>query len=175
MLSTIERALATSILPSAANVAAKEEASLAILFTRWIRAVVDDAASAERISYRDCRTALNDISGQVESLAVGASGLAWLRESRISALAAEALLPAELRHASREIKALLGRALRALRSQGHAALANEVRARLYDLGALEIERERAFGRASMMDPGWRSIPSLADLGHSDKQPRRQTI
>jgi hypothetical protein len=79
-----------------------------------------------------------------------------------------------LREATHEIKALLGRILRALRAGGHAALANEVRARLYDLGVREIGRERAFGRASTMDPDWASIPSLADLARGDDEPRRQT-
>src|SRR5947208_12224661 len=58
MLETIERALAVAILPAAGNASAREEASLAILFTRWIRDVVDHVADAERASYRDCRATL---------------------------------------------------------------------------------------------------------------------
>jgi hypothetical protein len=174
MLGTIERALATSILPSAANAAAKEEASLAILFTRWIRAVLDHVPAAERSSYRECRAALEDVLARLEDRSAGGSALEALRESAVSPLDADAASPAELRRAAREIKALLGRVLRALRAEGRAALANEVRSRLYDLGLREIERERAFGRVSTMDPDWPSIPSLADLTGGDNQPRRQT-
>jgi hypothetical protein len=173
MLSTLERALTTSILPSAANAAAKEEASLAILFTRWIRAVLDDVPTAERSSYRDCRIALDDVIARLESRAAGASALAGLRESRTSPLDPDAASPAEFRQTAREIKALLGRALRALRAEGQAALANEVRARLYELGVREIERERAYGRASTMDPDGAPIPSLAELARGDNQSRRK--
>ncbi len=174
MLATIERALATSILPSAANAAAKEEASLAILFTRWIRDVLDHVPAAERSSYRDCRAALDDATARLEDRAASGRALQWLRESSVSPLDADAASPAELRRTTREIKALLGRVLRALRAEGDAALANEVRARLYDLGVREIARERAFGRASTMDPDWPSIPSLAELAPEATQPRRQT-
>jgi hypothetical protein len=174
MLATIERALATSILPSAMNAAAKEEASLTILFTRWIREVLDYVPAAERASYRDCRAALDDVTTRLERRASSGAALEWQRESRLSPLDVDAASPAELRRATREIKALLGRLLRALRADGHAALANEVRARLYDLGVHEIERERAFGRASTMDPDWTSIPSLADLARGDDETRGQT-
>ncbi len=174
MLATIERALTTSILPTATNAAAKEEASLAILFTRWIRDVVDHLPAAERSSYRDCRAALVDAVARVEARSASPHALDLVRESRIPPLDADGASPAELRQAVRGIKALLGRLLRALRAEGDAALANEVRARLYDLGLCEIERERAFGRASTMDPDWASIPSLADLARGDDQPRRQT-
>ncbi len=172
MLGTIERALATSILPSAADAAAKEEASLAILFTRWVREVLDHVPAAERSSYRECRAALDDAIARLESRSASGSALDLVRESRISPLDADAALPAELRQATRKIKALLGRVLRTLRAEGDAALANDVRAQLFDLGLREIERERAFGRASTIDPDWPSIPSLADLAPGDGRPRR---
>jgi hypothetical protein len=174
MLATIERALATSILPRAADAAAKEETSLAILFTRWIRDVLDHAPDAERASYRDCRDALDDVTVRLGRRPGNGAALEWLRESPIPPLDADRASPAELRQATRDIKGLLGRVLRALRAEGDAALANEVRARLYDLGLREIERERAFGRASTMDPDWTSIPPLAELARGHNEPRRKT-
>jgi len=174
MLGTIERALATSILPSAANAAAKEEASLAILFTRWVREVLDHVPAAERSSYRECRAALDDTTARLEDHPASGSALELVRDSRVSPLDADAALPGELRQATRRIRALLGRVLHTLRAEGNAALANDVRAQLYDLGLREIERERAFGRASTMDPDWTSIPSLADLAAGAARPRRQT-
>jgi hypothetical protein len=173
MLGTIERALVTSILPSAANAAAKEEASLAILFTRWVREVIDHAPAAECSSYRECRVALDDAIARLEGRPASGSALDLVRGSRIS-LDADEASPAELRRATRRIKALLGQVLRTLRAEGYASLANDVRAQMYDLGLREIERERAFGRASTIDPDWPSIPSLADLAPGDGPPRRQT-
>ena len=153
MLATIERALTTSILPTATNAAAKEEASLAILFTRWIREVLDHLPAAERSSYRDCRAALVDAVARVEARPASPHALDLVRESRIPPLDADGASPAELRQAARGIKALLGRLLRALRAEGDAALANEVRARLYDLGAAR-DRARASFRESLDDgPG----------------------
>jgi hypothetical protein len=174
MLGTIERALATSILPSAADAAAKEEASLAILFTRWVREVLDQVPAAERSSYRECRAALDEVASRLEHDPANGSALELVRESRLSLLDADRALPAELRQATRSIKALLGRTLHTLRADGQASLANEVRARLYELGLREIERERAFGRASTIDPDWPSIPSLAELALGEPHPRRQT-
>jgi hypothetical protein len=173
MLATLERALATSILPGTADAAAKEEASLAILFTRWIREVLDHMPGAERASYRDCRAALDDVTARIERHVSSGAALGCLREWRIPRLDPDEASPAELRQATREIRMLLGRLLRALRADGHGAFATEVRARLYDLGVHEIERERAFGRASTMDADSTSIPSLADLARGD-QTRRQT-
>jgi hypothetical protein len=172
MLATLERALATSILPGAADAAAKEEASLAILFTRWIREVLDHMPGAERASYDDCRAALDDVTARIEKRGRSGPAVECLRESRIPRIDAGGASPAELRQTTREIRTLLGQVLRALRANRHAALATEVRARLYDLGVREIEREQAFGRASTMDPDWRSIPSLADLPRGDDRKRR---
>jgi hypothetical protein len=174
MLETIERALAISILPGAVDAAAREEASLAILFTRWLRDVVDHVPAAERSSYRECRAALDDATARLESSPASGSALDLVRRSRTSPLDADAALPAELRDATRRIKALLGQVLQRLRAEGNAALANEVRVQLYDLGLREIERERAFGRASTIDPDWPSIPSLADLAPGDIHQRRHT-
>lgn len=173
MLETLERALATSIRPNAANAAAKEEASLAILFTHWIREVLDDVPAAERASYRECRAALEDVTARLEAPAESEASLDLLRESRTPPLDPDAASPAEIRQAARRIKSLLGKLLHTLRADGDASLANEVRARLYDLGLRELERERAFGRGSAMDPDWRSIPSLAELSLGDTHPRRQ--
>jgi len=171
MLETIERALATSILPNAANAAAKEEASLAILFTRWIREVLDDVPAAERASYRDCRAALDAVTARLEARATSGAALDLIRESRAGLFAPDAVPPAEIRQATRRIKALLGRLLHTIRAEGDARLANEVRVRLYDLGLRELERERAFGRGSAMDPDWRSISSLADLSARQHSPK----
>jgi hypothetical protein len=174
MLETIERALATSILPNAANAAAREEASLAILFTRWIREVLDYVPAAERASYRECRAALDDVTASIEARAASGDTRGLLREARTTLLDPKASPPLELRQATRTIKVLLGRLLHTLRAEGDASLAGEVRARLYDLGLREIERERAFGRASAMDPDWSSILSLAELSLGDTHPRRRT-
>jgi hypothetical protein len=174
MLETIERALATSIRPNAADAAAKEEASLAILFTRWIREVLDYVPAAERASYRECRAALDDVTARIEARAASGARLDLLHDSRTTLLDPEAAPPAELRQATRTIKTLLGRLLHTLRAEGDASLAGEVRARLYDLGLRKIERERAVGRASAMDPDWSSIPSLAELSLGETHPRRQT-
>jgi len=174
MLETIERAVATSILPNATNPAAKEEASLAILFTRWIRVVLDDLPDAERASYRDSRAALDDVTARLEARATSGAALDLLRESRTGRLEPDAAPPAEIREATRAIKALLGRLLHAIRAEGDPRLANQVRAQLYYLGLRELERERAFGRGSAMDPDWRSMPSLADLSARRDPVRRQT-
>jgi len=171
MLETVERALATSILPNATNAAAKEEASLAILFTRWIREVLDDVPAAERASYRECRAAIDDITARLEAHATAGAALDLIREMRTGPFEPDAASPAEIRQATRRIKAILGKILRTIRAEGDVRLANEVRARLYDLGLRELERERAFGRGSAMDPDWRSIPSLADLSIGGDSPK----
>jgi hypothetical protein len=171
MLATIERALAVSILPSAANGSAKEEASLAILFARWIREVLDYVPAAERASYQGCRAAVDDVATRLEADPANHTALDLVRDSRISLLDEDAASPAQRRLETRKIKALLGRVLHTLRAEGKASLANDVRFRIYDLAVHEIERERAFGRASRMDPDWPSIPSLADLALGD-HPRR---
>src|SRR5882757_7836764 len=79
ILGTIERALTVAILPAAGNASAKEEASLGILFTRWLRDVVDHVADAERASYVDCRSALADIGSL---LGAGPASSAVAREIR---------------------------------------------------------------------------------------------
>ena len=163
MLATVERALAAAILPGASNASAKEEASLAILFTRWMREVLDHLPAAERASHRDCRAALGEIAARVEAEASSAAARELAREAGREAASGDAAAPAALRAETRRAKALLGRVLRELRSSGDGALANQVRARLFDLGVAEIERERAFGRPTGLDPDWRSLPSLADL------------
>jgi hypothetical protein len=162
MLATIERALATAVLPGAGNAAAKEEASLAILFARWLRDVVDHVSAAERASYRDCRATLDEVTARLDDGAAGASARELARAARLSPLDAEATPPAELRQATRQVKQLLGTLLERLRAAGHASLAADVRARLFDLGLREIARERSFGRASTMDPEWQTIASLAE-------------
>lgn len=160
MLATLERALATAVLPGGGNAAAREEASLAILFSRWIREVLDDVLEAERASLRDCRAALDEIAA-----GLGGSTSATVRDlvREAAAPAAAGDDPARVRAEARRVKALLGRILRELRIGGETALASDVRARLHDLAVREIERERAFGRPTGLDPDWRSLPTLADL------------
>jgi hypothetical protein len=70
---------------------------------------------------------------------------------------------ASARESARQIRIRLGRLLKALRTERADALARVVRARLYDLGVREIDRERAFGRATRLDPDWQSLKTLADL------------
>jgi hypothetical protein len=174
MLETLERALAISILPGGGNAAAKEEASLAILFARWIRDVLDQVPSAERASYRDCRAALDEIASRLERGEANPGALILVRESRLSGVDADIAPLPELRRATRAIKEILGRVLRTLRTDGDTSVAKEIRARLFELGLREIERERAFGRPSMIDPEWRSISTLADVVVGDANPGRKT-
>src|SRR5213080_566623 len=140
MLETIERALAVAILPAAGNAAAREEASLAILFTRWIRGVVDHVADAERASYRDCRATL-----------------AAVCEGLLAAAPAEEALPV-LGNAQAQSEPETAASLRAA---GDGEAAKVLRAALFELGSREIDRERAFGRATGLDPDAPSIPTLS--------------
>src|SRR5262249_5936790 len=80
ILGTIERALTVAILPAAGNASAKEEASIGILFTGWLRDVVDHVADAERASYHDCRAALGDVAAIVPSRTVAEEIRAFLAE-----------------------------------------------------------------------------------------------
>lgn len=168
MLGTIERALEVAILPNATNPSAREEASLALLFTRWIRDVVDDVGDAERASAEDCRAALAGVRSMLEADPAGrraleSCGLRSLADPK------ESTTVALLRQETHAIKAFLGRLLQQLRADGAGPLAGAVRLRLYDLGAREIERERAFGRATRLDPEWSSIPRLAELSRKDRK------
>jgi hypothetical protein len=173
LLGTIERALEAAILPNVSNPSAREEASLALLFVRWIRDVVDDVGDAERASSRDCREALAAVTARLAADPSSRRTLEALREAHVEPLdrAAPGVL---VREEARRIKSLLGLVLRTLRAEGREALARDVRLRLYDLGVREIERERAYGRASAMDPDWPSIPPLADLGTGETLERKGT-
>ena len=161
MLGTIERALEVAILPNATNASAREEASLALLFTRWIRDVVDDVGDAERASLRDCREAEGEVTKLLDADPVG---------RRVLAATAGGDAPrASEREAARRIRVGLGRMLKALRADGADALACELRARLYDLGVREIDRERSFGRATRLDPDWQSIRTLSELSGKESK------
>jgi hypothetical protein len=154
MLATIERALAVAIVPAAGNASAREEASLAILFTRWIRDVVDHLGDAERASYRDCRATLAQ------------ADLEWEAEP-------EPETAAEIRDEARKIKKRLGDLLASLRDAGDERAARVLRAALFDLGSREIERERAFGRATGLDPDAPSIPTLSELLQSSERSKEK--
>ena len=159
LLSTLERALAVTILPNATNAAAKEEASLGILFVRWLRDVVDHAVDVEIASYEDCRAALAELA---DSGRAGSALAAELAGSR-PLLEQPAATAAERREQTRRVKAHLCRCLRAARADGDDALARTIRRRLTSLAAREIEREIAFGRATGIDPDGAKAPSLAEL------------
>jgi hypothetical protein len=160
MLETIERALAVAILPAAGNASAREEASLAILFVRWIRDVVDHVADAERASYRDCRATLAAVCGELLAAAPAEEALPVLRNAEAQS---EPVTAVEIRNQARTIKDLLGDLLVSLRNAGDEEAAKILRAALFDLGSREIERERAFGRATGLDPDAPSIPTLSEL------------
>jgi len=155
ILGTLERALTVAILPAAGNASAKEEASIGILFTRWLRDVVDHAADAERASYGDCRAALADVAEMLASKAVAGEIRSFLAEPSVETAAA-------IREATRRAKALLSRSLRAARADGGEG-ANAIRRRLADLAGRELEREIAFGRATGMDPDGAKSPPLAEV------------
>ncbi|MEA2624257.1 MAG: hypothetical protein QOD06_302 [Candidatus Binatota bacterium] len=160
MLETIERALAVVILPAAGNASAREEASLAILFTRWIRDVIDHAADAERASYRDCRATLGALSEEL--LAAGRAEGALIAARRVQAQS-EPETAAGIRDDVREMKKLFGDLLASLRDAGDGEAAKTLRAALFDLGSREVQREQAFGRATGLDPDAPSIPTLSEL------------
>jgi len=161
ILGTIERALTVAILPAAANAAAKEEAGLGILFTRWLRDVVDHAADAERASYRDCREALVDVVGMLSPKS-GGTAAGVLEEARTFLGRPIAETAAAVRAESKVAKTLLARALRAARADGSDATAT-IRRRLADLAGRELEREIAFGRATGIDPDGAKGPPLAEV------------
>jgi hypothetical protein len=160
MLGTIERALSVAILPAAGNASAKEEASLAILFTRWLRDVVDHVADAERESQEDCGRALRDIAAM---LSTGRASTDARGEIAAHLVAPEVTTAAERRETCRRAKALLSRSLRAAREDGDDAAANAIRRRLADLAVRELEREIAFGRGTGIDPDGAKSPPLADV------------
>ena len=160
MLETIERALAVAILPAAGNASAREEASLAILFTRWIRDVVDHVADAERASYRDCRATLAAVCEGLLAAAPAEEALPVLGNAQAQS---EPETAAEIRNEVRKIKKLLGDLLASLRAAGDGEAAKVLRAALFELGSREIDRERAFGRATGLDPDAPSIPTLSEL------------
>ncbi len=160
MLETIERALAVAILPAAGNASAREEASLAILFTRWIRDVVDSVSDAERASYRDCRVTLAEVFAELFAAAPAEGALIALRDAQAQS---EPETASEIRAEVRKIKKLLGDLLASLREAGDGEAAKILREALFDLGSREIDRERAFGRATGLDPDTPSIPTLSEL------------
>jgi hypothetical protein len=161
MLGTLERALAVAVLPAAGNAAAREEASLGILFTRWIRDVVDHVADAERASCDDCRAALAD----AVALAAEAGGgeLASFREEARAFLDRPlARTAAAVRADARLAKSLLVRSLRAARAD-RSDVAPALRRLLADLGARELEREIAFGRITGIDPDGAEAAPLGEV------------
>src|SRR5438067_2478234 len=115
MIETIERALAVAILPAAGNASAREEASLAILFTRWIRDVVDHVADAERASYHDCRATLTAVCEGLLAAAPAEEALPVLGNAQAQSQPETA---AEIRNEVRKIKKLLGDLLGSLRAAG---------------------------------------------------------
>jgi hypothetical protein len=162
LLSTIERALTVAVLPAVANASAREEAALGALTTRWLRDVVDHVADAERASHRDCRAALED----VVAIAAGAAGPASaevVRKAREALAGARSEAIAAAREETRTAKRLLAEALRAARTDGEGGIATAIRARLATLAAREIERERAFTRATGLDPDTATIRPLAEV------------
>lgn len=164
VLATLERALSVTILPTATNASAKEEASLGVLFMRWLRDVVDHAADAERASETACRRAAADVAGIFRgspSLGGASAGVASEVEAALAKPRPETI--AGVREEGRRWKALLGRSLRAAREDGDEQTSHAIRLRLFDLAGGEIERERAFGRSTGMDPDAASLPALADL------------
>jgi len=162
MLGTLERALSVAILPAAGNAAAREEATLGILFARWLRDVADHAVDAERASYRDCRAALADVVALVSSGRRGPAVSAFSSEARdlLAKPAAEAA--AAVRKEARMAKALLVRSLTAAREDCDDT-APAIRRLLADLAARELEREIAFGKVTGIDPDGAKGPSLAEV------------
>ena len=159
ILATIERALTVAILPAAGNASAKEEASIGILFTRWLRDVVDHVADAERASSGDCRKALADVAGLLSS---GAASSAVAVEIRSFVAEPVPQAASQVREDARRAKSLLARALRAAREDGSDS-ANAIRRRLAELAGRELEREIAFGKATGIDPDGAKSPSLAEI------------
>jgi hypothetical protein len=172
MLATLERALSVAILPAAGNAAAREEATLGILFARWLRDVADNAVDAERASYRDCRAALADIAALVSPGRLGPGISAFSSQARALLEKPAAEAAAAVREETRAAKALLVRSLRAAREDGDEA-APAIRRRLADLAARELEREIAFGKVTGIDPDGAKGPSLAEVLAAQKSQRTE--
>lgn len=160
MLATLERALAVSVVPGATTASAREEAALALLFSRWVREVLDPLPAIERASLRDCAETLADVAAVLERSAHPAAAIT--REAAAEVIGADASA-SERRAEIRRRRSALGLVLREVRDSGDAALADDVRLRLFDLGWREIERERAFGKPAGVDPESPSLPRLEDL------------
>ena len=75
----------------------------------------------------------------------------------------------------RKIKKLLGDLLASLRAAGDGEAAKILREALFDLGSREIDRERAFGRATGLDPDAPSIPTLSELLRRSASRMKETI
>lgn len=163
LLSTLERALAVAVLPGAGNAAAKDEASLAVLFSRWLRDVVDHAVDAERASFDDCRAALAGVAETIATAKRGAAAAAELAAARALLERPPPTAIAPLRDETRLMKARLCRCLRAARQDGDEPLARAIRRRLAALAEREIERDIAFGRAAGMDPDAAQSPPLSTV------------
>jgi hypothetical protein len=172
MLATLERALSVAIMPAAGNAAARQEATLGILFARWLRDVADHAVDAERASYRDCRAALADVVALVSARRRGPALSAFSSEARELLAKPSAEAAAAVREKARVAKALLGRALRAAREDGDDA-APAIRRLLADLAARELEREIAFGKVTGIDPDGAKGPSLAEVLAAEKAQRTE--
>lgn len=162
ILGTLERALAIAILPAAGNASAKEEASLGIVFVRWLRDVADHAADAERASYEDCRGALADVVAIVAPGHPGPASSGVLRDARAFLDRPTAETAAAIRAEARLAKALLVRSLRAAR-EDRLDSAAAIRRRLADLAGRELEREIAFGRSTGIDPDGTRGAALAEV------------
>ncbi|MEA2624255.1 MAG: hypothetical protein QOD06_300 [Candidatus Binatota bacterium] len=173
ILGTLERALTVAILPAAGNAAAKEEASLGILFTRWLRDVVDHVADAERASYHDCRRALSDVVAIFSTGVRGPAVSALTSEARTLLARLEAETASQAREETRHAKELLVRSLRATREDGDHS-APVIRQRLADLAGRELEREIAFGRATGIDPDGAKGRPLAEVLNAQSALRRAT-
>ena len=161
ILTTFERALTATILPAAGNASAKEEASIGILMTHWLRDVGDHVVDAEWASHRDCRRALEDVASLLAKGATGPHAAAVREEARGLLAGPSAERIAAARDETRLAKKLLARALRATRAEGDDACAAAIRARLAELAGREIERECSFGRATGIDPDAATVEPLS--------------
>jgi len=167
LLTTLERALSVTILPTAANASAREEASLGILVARWLRDVIDDVANAERASERDCRAALADVGAILAAGLRRPASVSVLGEIREALARSSPERIAAAREETRALKRLLGEALGAARADGDDSTAAAIRGRLTALAGREIARERSFGRSTGMDPDAATVPTLAALSKTE--------
>jgi hypothetical protein len=174
LLSTLERALAVAVLPGVANATAKDEAALGVLFSRWLRDVVDHAADAELASYDDGRAALADVAATIATARAGLACASELSAARALLERPPARSIAAIREESRLLKAHLCRALRAARQDQDSVLAQAIRRRLVELAAREIARDIAFGRAAGMDPDAARSPSLSTVLSTQREADRRT-